>query len=245
MQRLTDSAVLESILNRDWPWAGFGIGDLDPEWMPHCEWWQDAGTVVLLFDGLNPRVMCHYGDVSGLAAILASLKDERIWANIRPDVEDTFGRFYRPYKAVRMRRMYLDRPVTGTGEAVPLSLSDRIEIESLLKQGEWVLFLPHALASGHYYGVRENGRLIAIAGTHVASPRHNIAALGTVFTHSDYRGRGLAGICSSHVLESIGRAGIRRVVLNVEDEKAAARRVYERLGFQTACIYLDGECERI
>jgi hypothetical protein len=43
----------------------------------------------------------------------------------------------------------------------------------------------------------------------------------------------------------VGRAGIRRIVLNVEDEKVTARRIYERLGFQTACTYLDGEYARI
>src|SRR5208337_5518776 len=145
----------------------------------------------------------------------------------------------------RMRRMYLDRPVASSGEAVPLGLPDRAEIEELLIQGEWVLFLPQPLAAGHFHGVRENGRLIAVAGTHLASPRYDIAALGTVFTHPDRRGKGLAHICSSHVLASVGRAGIRRVVLNVEDEKVAARRVYEHLGFQTACVYLDGECVRI
>lgn len=245
MERLTDPAVLEPILNQDWPWAGFAIGDLEPEWMPHCEWWHSAGTVVLLFDGLTPRLVCPYGDASGLAPILASLKDERIWANIRPEFEGAFRRFYRPEKAVTMRRMYLEGPVASAGEAVPLSVSDCPEIEDLLKQGEWVLFLPQALASGHYYGVRENGRLIAVAGTHLASSRYNIAALGTVFTHPDHRGKGLAGTCSSHVLASIGRAGIRRVVLNVEDQKVTARRIYERLGFQTACTYLDGECVRV
>ena len=81
--------------------------------------------------------------------------------------------------------------------------------------------------------------------THMASSRYNIAALGTVFTHPDQRGRGLAKICCSHVLNSISYAGIHRVVLNVEDEKVAARGIYERLGFQTACTYRDGECVRI
>jgi len=245
MQRLTDPAILEPILNQDWPWAGFAIGDLEPKWRPHCEWWQAAGTYVLLFDGLNPRLMCPYGDTSGLAAILASLKDARIWANIPPDSAAIFRQFYRPVKTVNMRRMYLEGTVAGTGKAVRLTSADRLEIEDLLKQGEWVLFLPHALVSGHYFGIRENGRLIAIAGTHLASSRYNIAAVGSVFTHPAHRGRGLANICCSHVLESIGRAGIRRVVLNVEEEKAGARRIYERLGFQTACTYLDGECVRI
>jgi len=245
MQRVTEPAILEPVLNQDWPWAGFALGDLEPEWMPHCEWWHSGGAFVLLFDGLSPRLMCHYGDASGLAPILASMSDARIWANIRPESEAIFRQFYRPDKVVRMRRMFLDRPVASTGEAVRLCSSDRLEIEDLLKQGEWVLFLPQALASGHYFGIRENGRLVAVAGTHLASSRYDIAALGTVFTHPDHRGRGLARICSSHVLESIGRAGIRRVVLNVEDEKVTARHVYERLGFQTACIYLDGECVRI
>lgn len=245
MRRLTEPAVLEPILNQDWPWAGFALGDLDPEWMPHCEWWHSGGAFVLLFDGLRPRLMCHVGDPSGLAPILASMKDERIWANIRPESEAIFRQFYLPDTVVAMRRMYLDRPVASTGDAVRLSSADRLDIEELLKQGEWVLFLPHALVAGHYYGIRENGRLVAIAGTHLASSRYNIAALGTVFTHPDHRGRGLARICASHVLASVGRAGIRRVVLNVEDEKATARRIYERLGFQTACIYLDGECVRL
>ena len=144
-----------------------------------------------------------------------------------------------------MRRMYLDQPVLSAGEAVQLYPSDRPEIEELLTKGEWVLFLPECLASGHYYGVRENGRLIALAGTHLASPRYNIAAVGTVFTHPDHRGKGLASVCSNHVLASVGRAGIRRVVLNVQDRNVSALRVYERLGFQTACTYLDGECIRI
>jgi len=245
IERLTDPAILEPVLNRDWPWAGFAIGDLEPVWMRQCEWWRADGTVVLLFDGLKPRLVSHYGDNSGLAAILASMKEDRIWANIRTESLAIFERFYRPVKAVTMHRMYLDRPVDSTGEAVRLTSSDRLEIEELLKQGEWVLFLPDALAAGHYYGIREHGRLIALAGTHLASVRYNVAGLGSVFTHPDYRGRGLAKICCSHVLASVGRAGIGRVVLNVEEEKVAARGIYERLGFRMACTYLDGECVRI
>jgi GNAT superfamily N-acetyltransferase len=245
MQRLTDPAVLELILNQEWPWAGFAIGDLDPAWMPHCEWWQSGDTIVLLFDRLSPRLVCHFGDASGLATILASIQESRIWANVRPQYEAVFRQFYCPERSVRMHRMYLDRPVASGGEAVQLHPSDRSEIEELLTTGEWVLFLPECLAFGHYYGVRDRGRLIAVAGTHLASHRYNIAALGTVFTHPDHRGKGLARVCSSHVLASVGRAGIGRIVLNVEDQKASARRVYERLGFQTACTYFDGECVRI
>jgi predicted GNAT family acetyltransferase len=114
-----------------------------------------------------------------------------------------------------------------------------------LKQGEWLFFLPHALVSGHYHGIRENGRLIAMAGTHMASSRYNIAALGTVFTHPGHRGRGLARICCSHVLNSISYVGIHRVVLNVEDEKVAARGIYDALDSKQLALTWTAECVRI
>jgi GNAT superfamily N-acetyltransferase len=244
MQRLTDPAVLEPILNRDWQWAGFAIGDLEPQWMRHCEWLLHGDSLVLLFDGLAPRLLCHYGEPSDLAPILAAIDVPRVWANIHSDCEETFHRFYQPERSVRMCRMYSEQAVPAEGQAVALSSGDRAEIEELLATGEWVLFLPDRLDGGFYYGVRVNGRLVAVAGTHLASTRYNIAALGSVFTHPDQRGQGLARVCCSHVLAAVGHAGIRRVVLNVEEAKASARRLYEGLGFRTACVYTDGEYVR-
>ena len=246
VERVVDPEILEPILNTDWPWAGFAIGDLEPEWMPQCEWLRCADTIVLLFNGLTPRLLCVYGEPSNLAQILAQVNEQRVWANVHSDMETTFLRFYRPAKVVRMRRMYLEGAVAGVGATVRLTSAHRADIEELLQHGEWVLFVPQALESGHFYGVRDgDGRLIAMAGTHLATERYNIAALGTVFTHPEHRGRGLGTLCCRDVLASVGRAGISRVVLNVEEEKVAARRIYERLGFQTACTYLDGECVRI
>lgn len=241
MRRLTDPEELARLLNRDWRWAGFAIGDLEPEWMPHCEWWQAGDSVVLLFDGLTPRLLCHLGGASGLTEILGELREARVWGNIRLEFAELFGQYYRAGKVVRMRRMCLEGRVAGSGAAVSLGVGDREEIEELLREGEWVLFLPQCLAGGHYFGVREKGRLVAVAGTHLASVRHDIAAIGTVFTHPEHRGKGLAQVCCREVLGSLGRAGIGRVVLNVLEENAGARGVYQRLGFRSVCTYLDGE----
>ena len=35
------------------------------------------------------------------------------------------------------------------------------------------------------------------------------------------------------------------LMLNVEDTNDRAKRVYERLGFESALVYLDGECVRV
>src|SRR5690348_6127750 len=101
MQKLDDPAVLEAILNQDWPWAGFAIGDLEPEMMRLCQWWRVAGSTVLLFDGLSPRLMSAYGDPSGFAEILEEIREQRLWVNIRPEFEEVLRRFYRPDECVR------------------------------------------------------------------------------------------------------------------------------------------------
>jgi GNAT superfamily N-acetyltransferase len=214
--------------------------------MQHCEWWRSGDTIVLLFNGLTPRLLAAYGGAGDLVHMLARLEEPRVWANIRPDFEAAFHQFYQPVRVVRMRRMYMEGQVKGSGGTVRLGPADRPHIEELLQHGEWVLFVPQALASGHFYGIRDaEGTLVAIAGTHLATPRYNMAALGTVFTHPHHRGRGLATICCRDVLASLGRANITRMVLNVEEDKAGACRMYQRLGFRTACTYLDGECARI
>ena len=247
VQSVSDAAVLEPLLNRDWPWAGFAIGDLEPEWMRQCEWRRAGDSIVLLFNGLTPRLLSAYGATSDLQSLLASVAEERVWANIRADAEPAFFQFYRPTKVTRMCRMYWEGQVTDKGtETIRLTPADRHDIEALLQSGEWVLFVPQALESGHFYGIRDAaGKLIAMAGTHLATKRYNMAALGTVFTHPSHRGKGLAAICCRDVLASVNASGITRMVLNVEEAKTGARRIYERLGFQTACTYLDGECVRI
>lgn len=245
MRQVTDVAELEEFLNRDWTWTGFAIGDLEPELMSHCEWWCEGEALVLLFDGLSPRLACHYGGGAGLAEIVASIRDEQVWVNVRPQFEAEFTRVYRPYKCVRMRRMYLQKWVAPEGVAESLHENNRVEVEELLANGEWVLFLPAMLKTGLFRGVRDGGRLVAMAGVHLASTRFNIAALGSVFTHPSYRQRGLARLCSSHVIASLQEQGIDRIVLNVEDTNDRAKRVYERLGFESALVYLDGECVRV
>ena len=42
------------------------------------------------------------------------------------------------------------------------------------------------LANGTYYGVYEDGALIAMAGTHLEAPSISIAAVGNVVTHPSH-----------------------------------------------------------
>jgi predicted GNAT family acetyltransferase len=83
-------------------------------------------------------------------------------------------------------------------------------------------------------------QLVAVAGTHLVSPTYNVAAVGNVFTHPNYRGRGFGTATTSAVVDELLESGIRDIVLNVSRGNAIAVRLYERLGFERYCPFLEG-----
>jgi predicted GNAT family acetyltransferase len=92
--------------------------------------------------------------------------------------------------------------------------------------------------------VWEGNHLIAIAGTHLYSPALGVCTIGNVYTRSDRRGGGLAARTTTAVVEQALRDRIPTIVLNVGRGNAAARRVYERLGFHVHCDFVEGEARR-
>jgi predicted GNAT family acetyltransferase len=95
------------------------------------------------------------------------------------------------------------------------------------------------LEDGVYYGVHEDGALVAAAGTHVVARGVGVAALGNIYTRPDRRGRGLATAVTAAVTGHLARLGIATIVLNVRDDNHAAIHVYERLGFRPYCNYFE------
>jgi predicted GNAT family acetyltransferase len=83
---------------------------------------------------------------------------------------------------------------------------------------------------GSYLGVREAGQLVAMAGERLRLPEYT--EISAVCTHPDYRGRGYAGSLVSALMQRItGRD--ETPFLHVRTENVGARRLYERLGFDT------------
>ena len=82
---------------------------------------------------------------------------------------------------------------------------------------------------GSYLGIREDGRLVAMAGERLKP--YGYTEISGVCTHPDYRGRGYA---SSLVSILIRRIAKRNEVpfLHVRKENVDAIRVYEKLGFK-------------
>ena len=125
--------------------------------------------------------------------------------------------------------------------AEPLDRADLPEIQALFDADPGaVFFLPHMLEDGAFVGVREHGTLVAVAGTHVLSAAHRVAALGAVYTAQSARGRGLGRAVTvavtRHLLDRVDTIG-----LNVAAANAPARRIYESIGFTAILPYEEAE----
>jgi predicted GNAT family acetyltransferase len=105
-------------------------------------------------------------------------------------------------------------------------------------------FTPAQLEQGVFYGIEVDDRIVAVAGTHLVSPEYCVAAVGNVFTHPTHRGQGHATATTSAVISALLRVGIQDIVLNVSQTNVAAVHLYERLGFERYCPFLEGSAER-
>lgn len=215
-------------------------------------------AVLLVYNGLSAPVVLTYGAPAGVGAIAASQLDDLPWrghVHLMPDhlpvMEPSFT-FERLRPMMRMGAQVADlrldgvrtpeREHPGVYQAIArLGHRDTGDIVALSQHYPDSFFEPHQLSSGHYYGIRTiGGELVSVAGVHIVSHTDRLAAIGNVVTHPDHRGRGLSTSCTAHLSRALVDAGMLFLVLNVQHENADARRVYEKLGFQEHCTYLEG-----
>ncbi|MEM8705467.1 MAG: GNAT family N-acetyltransferase [Actinomycetota bacterium] len=130
---------------------------------------------------------------------------------------------------------------TRSTDVVDLGRAELAELEALYAtEPGAAFFLAHMIDDDTYVGVRRDGRLVSVAGTHVVSEDQGLAAIGAVYTHPDHRGQGLGAAATAAVVDRLGTR-VDLIGLNVSEGNIAARTVYERLGFEMIWRY--EECE--
>jgi ribosomal protein S18 acetylase RimI-like enzyme len=247
-RKLTDTHEILSFLETDPFYAAYAIGDLEPALFAQTEWVgaqeeDQLCTIALLFRGLDPPPLFLMGDPAGLATILRlGLRPERVYVGCRQQHLAAVRAFYRTEPPTPMWRMTVQRKDFRPIDAPPvIALSPRHtdELERLYAQGGGDAFSPTQLATGVFFGVADRGQIVAAAGIHLISPTYGIAAVGNVYTHQAYRGRGYGSATTSAVVTELFRRGLRHVVLNVAQANTVAIRIYERLGFTKYCPCLE------
>ena len=135
-------------------------------------------------------------------------------------------------------------------------------------------FAPDAFTSGqlhdgYFFGIEdEHGGLAAAGGTHIAYRSEctssltlqeknlrktssidrvlskGVAAIGNIYTRPDCRGRGYGTAVTARIVQALQADGYRLIVLNVSEQNLVARSLYEKLGFVTHCLFVEGSAKR-
>ena len=111
-------------------------------------------------------------------------------------------------------------------ELRPQDSPEMIELTALTKPGP---FGSRTHEFGTYLGIRNAGRLVAMAGERLAVPGHT--EVSAVCTHPEHAGKGYAGILMTEVMRRIRQRG-EIPFLHVRQDNVRAVEIYKRLGFR-------------
>ena len=129
-----------------------------------------------------------------------------------------------------------DRGPNSAGDTPPLvklGLSDSpemLELATLTKPGP---FGTRTYELGNYFGIRSEGKLIAMAGERMKIPGYT--EISAVCTHPEHTGNGHAAALMLKVMEGIRNRG-EIPFLHVRRDNARAIALYQRLGFRTRTV---------
>jgi ribosomal protein S18 acetylase RimI-like enzyme len=236
-QRLLD------LLNQDRAWCAYALADLEPERL-HQTWYLAGDqAAVVVFRGLTPAWLTIHGDPLEATSLAARIPpgsyQYALLATHRANLQGlTVQRETHMWRMVQRATDFPGPP----GEAERLTRGQAGELLELFADhpDRPDAFDASQLDDGFFFGVRRQGRLVAVTGTHVTGPRSRVAAIGNVFTHPDHRGRGYGRQTGAAVVQALLEVGFETIVLNVAMANEAAQNLYRSLGFWPFCGYHEG-----
>ncbi|CAD6507545.1 GNAT family N-acetyltransferase [Paraburkholderia sabiae] len=131
-----------------------------------------------------------------------------------------------------IHQMVATRAVAGTADdldVIRLDSADSAEMLDLAQRTKPGPFGKRTHEMGRYIGVRDHGRLIAMAGERMRIDGY--VEISAVCVDDSWRGKGLAGRLIDILRNEIGQRG-ETPFLHVFSHNTTAIRLYERLGFE-------------
>ncbi|RPD39001.1 GNAT family N-acetyltransferase [Chitinophaga barathri] len=115
-----------------------------------------------------------------------------------------------------------------TADVEPLGEKNSREMYELVQLVMPAYYLPDTHRMGNYYGIRQEGRLVAIAGERMRTD--NFSELSAICTHPDFTGRKYAQQLITHLVNRHFESG-KIPFLHTGTTNERAIRLYEHMGF--------------
>jgi ribosomal protein S18 acetylase RimI-like enzyme len=261
---IQDKETIRRHLLTDRAYTAYALGDLEPPYNASAAWYAatrqgQIEALALVYSGLEPPALFLMGDGAALDALLQcdDLPGRALY-NVKPGGESVLQAHYEVEHRSEMLRMmvtvdaFTDPAAGQTVTPARLTRDDAGAMARLLAEAashdgrdpDDIAFTPDMVDKGPYAGIYEGGVLIAMAGTHLVAPGAGLATLGNVVVRPGCRGRGLGTVVSQAVTERLLADGYDPIVLNVHRSNQPAIRIYERLGYRTACTFVEGMATR-
>ena len=252
VRRLRDRDEIRALLRPRIEYAAYAIGQLDPGLFERTRWFlargeTGVGLVAHSRGGLGDATFVS-GDPDAVHAILRLQPGHgTTFVTCQPQHLGVIQSVYRLSHQQPMVRMSVSkatfRPYRAY-ETVRLTGLDIRRINALYStEGGATYYAPEHIDAGLYRGIVMDGRLVAVAGTHVVSRREGVAVVGNVFTHPHFRGRGLATAVTSAVTEELLEM-CEHVVLTVDPNNRPAVAAYRKIGYREVCELIEASATR-
>ncbi len=221
----------------------YHIGDLDDFFFEHAQF---AGAydgshvlqdVILVYTGLETANVIVYGLTDTMWELLDELiplLPDRFYSQLFAEYRERLCEVYgeRPLGTHFKMKLADYKPAIDSGADIarldPSNENELQEFYSIAYPGSY--FGKMILDTGKFFGCREDGKLVAVAGVHVFSKEYRIGVLGSIATLPVYRGKGLASQVTSKLIEDL-KSDVDLICLNVKADNVAAIKCYEKLGF--------------
>lgn len=247
---LHDKGAIERTLRKNVGLHIYSLGDLDDFFWPHTEWYAvgnstEINQIALLYSGQTPPVLLAFSEnteeMKGLLASLLPLLPPRFYAHLSLGLESVFyPSHHLNFHGRHLKMILKDRTAvleTACPDTFRLGRNNLEELIDFYRENYPAnRFDPRMLDTEQYFGIRNGGSLVSVAGVHVYSPKYKVAALGNIATKEAFRNKGygrqvVAATCR-FLLETVCHIG-----LNVKADNEKAISCYRKLGFDVVAAY--------
>lgn len=247
IQTIKDRPALEKYFRRNLPLHLYSLGDLDDVYWPRtiCYGTRSGNAlknIATFYRGKGLPVLLVFGKFDhGYLGELQSLLPDCFYIHSSPGLIEHFSennqiREYGDHYKMALEN-YEPIHTANTENTFQITKSDLPEVNQLY-QASYPdnAFDASTLDSGQYIGIRHQGKLVSIAGIHIYSTTYQVASLGNITTHPDYRSQGFGKAVTARLCLLLERT-VDFIGLHVKCDNRAAIALYESLGFRISSVY--------